>query len=75
MIFFKNLACFQSYGENCQYPCSLQCYNNICDKFNGQCLLGCKDGFYGELCTGGDNFSILHILINYRALILYVNIL
>lgn len=75
IFFFKQLACFQSYGENCKYPCSLQCYNNICDTFNGQCLLDCKDGFYGKLCPAGDTFLILHILVNYRALILFVNIL
>uniref|UniRef100_A0A8W8NVK1 EGF-like domain-containing protein n=1 Tax=Magallana gigas TaxID=29159 RepID=A0A8W8NVK1_MAGGI len=28
----------------------LHCYNNTCDRFNGRCFLGCKDGFYGELC-------------------------
>lgn len=56
IVFVKKLACFQSYGENCKYPCNLQCYNNICDTFNGQCLLDCKDGFYGKLCPAGDTF-------------------
>ncbi|XP_034321050.2 uncharacterized protein [Magallana gigas] len=29
--------CIQSYGENCQYPCSGQCINRTCDRFNGNC--------------------------------------
>lgn len=43
-------ACFQSYGENCKHPCSQHCYNRNCDRFNGSCLTGCTDGFYGERC-------------------------
>lgn len=43
-------ACFQSYGENCRYSCSKHCYNKNCDRFNGSCLVGCTDGFYGERC-------------------------
>lgn len=61
IIFFINLACFQSYGENCRYPCSLQCYNNTCDRINGRCLLGCKNRFYGELCERGNIFFWYHI--------------
>lgn len=48
-----NLACVQSYGEYCRNPCSVQCYNDTCDKTNGRCLIGCKDGFYGEFCDKG----------------------
>lgn len=51
--FLYNLACVQSYGEYCRNPCSLQCYNDTCDKINGRCLIGCKDGFYSELCDKG----------------------
>ncbi|XP_052694681.1 receptor-type tyrosine-protein phosphatase epsilon-like [Crassostrea angulata] len=36
--------CFQSYGENCHYPCSQHCYDKNCDRFNGSCLTGCIDG-------------------------------
>lgn len=32
--------CLQSYGENCQHPCSEHCINQTCDRFNGTCLLG-----------------------------------
>lgn len=53
IIFFMNLACVQSYGEYCRNPCSMQCYNNTCDKINGRCLIGCKDGFYSDLCDKG----------------------
>lgn len=65
IIFFINLACVQSYGEDCRYPCSLQCYNNTCDRLNGRCLLGCKNRFYGELCERGNNSSdiVLNIII------------
>lgn len=40
--------CALSYGENCQYPCSVHCINKVCDRFNGTCLFGCKDG---KTCT------------------------
>ncbi|XP_034321052.2 uncharacterized protein [Magallana gigas] len=35
--------CIRSYGENCQYPCSVHCINKTCDRFNGNCLC---DGKY-----------------------------
>lgn len=62
VVFFINLACAQSYGDNCRQPCSLQCYNNTCDRFTGRCLLGCKDGFNGELCDRGNDYPGLLIL-------------
>lgn len=34
--------CIQSYGENCQYPCSGQCINQTCDRFNGNCFCDAK---------------------------------
>lgn len=71
IFFFKKLACFQSYGEHCKYPCSLQCYNNICDKFNRQCL---KMDFMANCVLQVILFSVLHILINYFALMLCVKI-
>nr|XP_034321059.1 multiple epidermal growth factor-like domains protein 6 isoform X2 [Crassostrea gigas] len=36
--------CTQSYGENCQYSCSLHCINQTCDRFNGKCLCDVKLG-------------------------------
>lgn len=36
--------CTQSYGENCQYPCSGKCINRTCNRFNGNCLCDCKHG-------------------------------
>lgn len=63
-VFFINIACIQSYGENCQFPCSIHCYNQTCDRVNGRCLLGCKDGFYGELCDRGNEFLLLYMLIS-----------
>lgn len=43
-------ACLNSYGENCRYSCGLHCTNQTCDRFNGSCLIGCADGFYGKSC-------------------------
>lgn len=45
-----NEACYQSYGENCQFPCSQHCRNKNCSIFNGTCLNGCTEAFYGEKC-------------------------
>nr|XP_022311704.1 uncharacterized protein LOC111116934 [Crassostrea virginica] len=42
--------CVGSYGENCQHPCSHQCLELTCDRVNGRCLSGCKNGTYGEIC-------------------------
>lgn len=42
--------CALSYGENCQYPCSVHCINKVCDRFNGTCLFGCAKG---ESCDRG----------------------
>uniref|UniRef100_A0A8W8P1M3 Uncharacterized protein n=1 Tax=Magallana gigas TaxID=29159 RepID=A0A8W8P1M3_MAGGI len=36
-----SIECTQSYGENCQYSCSLYCINQTCDRFNRNCL--CDD--------------------------------
>lgn len=36
--------CIQSYGENCQHPCSKHCSNHQCDRFNGKCLCDCQCG-------------------------------
>lgn len=53
MSWFNIIECFKSYGENCHYPCSQHCYNRNCDRYNGSCLTGCTDGFYGERCDKG----------------------
>lgn len=57
---FITLACVQSYGENCMYPCAPHCYNQTCDRFNGWCLLGCQDEYHGEMCERGDYIPVLH---------------
>uniref|UniRef100_K1PJI1 Scavenger receptor class F member 2 n=1 Tax=Magallana gigas TaxID=29159 RepID=K1PJI1_MAGGI len=36
--------CTKSYGENCNFKCNVLCINHTCDRFNGRCLVGCKDG-------------------------------
>lgn len=59
VIFIINIACVQSYGEHCQHPCSLHCYNKTCDRFSGRCFLGCEDGFYGGLCDRGSGYPCL----------------
>lgn len=58
--FFITIACVQSYGGNCKFLCAPHCYNQTCDRFNGRCLLGCQDGFYGDLCERGSYFLVLH---------------
>ena len=47
------LGCVDSYGEDCRYPCSEQCINGDCDRFNGSCVSGCEDGFIGDKCNQG----------------------
>lgn len=73
MLRFNMTACFQSYGENCQHPCSQHCYNKNCDRFNGSCLTGCMDGFYGKRCDKGK--QELKFCFNFRIAwnILFVN--
>lgn len=60
---YMHLACVQSYGENCGNSCSPHCYNQTCDRFNGQCLIGCKDGYYGEKCNEGNDLPKLDVQI------------
>lgn len=60
--FFINLECVQSYGENCRNPCSPHCYNQTCEKFKGQCLFGCNDGFYGEKCERGNVYTFIRCI-------------
>ncbi|XP_062593912.1 multiple epidermal growth factor-like domains protein 10 isoform X2 [Saccostrea cucullata] len=45
-----NIECSQAYGENCQLPCSENCVNRTCDRFNGSCLTECMGGTFGEKC-------------------------
>lgn len=58
-------ACVQSYGENCQYPCSQHCYNQTCDRFNGRCLYCCTEGFNGDLCNESKPFyvNVVHLIL------------
>ena len=46
-------GCMQSYGEDCQYPCSKHCVNETCDRFNGNCQFGCVRGYHGQKCEQG----------------------
>lgn len=48
--------CKGSFGENCQYQCNGFCVNKTCDRFNGSCLHGCKNG---EQCDRGIHFYIV----------------
>uniref|UniRef100_A0A8W8NYI5 EGF-like domain-containing protein n=1 Tax=Magallana gigas TaxID=29159 RepID=A0A8W8NYI5_MAGGI len=36
--------CVQSFGENCEHPCNIDCKIQACNRFNGSCLFGCKTG-------------------------------
>lgn len=52
-----NLVCVRSYGEDCRYPCSKQCVNKTCNRFNGWCVFGCHVGFKGAQCFQGINYN------------------
>lgn len=69
MLGLNKIECFQSYGENCHYPCSQHCYVKNCDRFNGICLTGYTDGFNGKLCDKGKlelNFQRLENINKYK---------
>ncbi|XP_078330673.1 uncharacterized protein LOC144624647 [Crassostrea virginica] len=52
------IACENSYGDNCQYPCNRLCINQTCDPFNGTCLTrNCTDKSNGDTCVAGCNAS------------------
>ena len=45
-----------NYGDNCNFTCSPNCQESVCDKFSdiGKCKdPGCKAGFKGGNCTTG----------------------
>ena len=58
-----NADCSNGYfGYDCGTPCSENCLNNtICDRINGSCLNGCKDGYRGENCNLSKHLNIIHI--------------
>lgn len=58
-IYSNILECALSYGENCQYPCSVHCINKVCDRFNGTCLFGCAEG---KNCDRGMCISFLNFI-------------
>ena len=39
------------WGDSCTNECSTNCKANTCDKGNGHCRDGCKNGFHGALCS------------------------
>lgn len=55
-IYFSE--CMLSYGENCQFPCSVHCINQTCNRKNGSCLYGCEDGYQ---CDKGI-FSAINVI-------------
>lgn len=56
-IYSNTSECALSYGENCQYSCSVHCINKVCDRFNGTCLFGCAKG---KNCDRGLCISFLY---------------
>nr|XP_022305535.1 receptor-type tyrosine-protein phosphatase alpha-like isoform X2 [Crassostrea virginica] len=38
-----SIACNNSYGENCQFPCDPFCVNQTCDRLDGTCQHACPD--------------------------------
>lgn len=60
-----------TFKEEYRQPCSLQCYNNTCERFTGRCLLGCRDGFYGEMCDRGNDYPGLLILFLLQVIFIF----
>lgn len=57
----KSLSeCVQSFGENCEHPCNIDCKIQACNRFNGSCLFGCKTG---KQCEQGNYLLLLKICI------------
>ena len=69
------LGCIQSYGEDCQHPCSKHCVNQTCNRFNGNCHFGCKNGYHGQKCEQGIYRWILNrfLLFIFRKSVLPIN--
>jgi hypothetical protein len=38
-------------GDTCNKSCPGGCYDRECDRNNGTCTDGCKDGLTGDKCT------------------------
>lgn len=52
------------YGRNCSYECGPNCIPS-CDKFEGDCKLGCKPGWKGSYCDTSNVFKIdIHFMCN-----------
>ncbi|XP_052762775.1 receptor-type tyrosine-protein phosphatase kappa-like isoform X2 [Mya arenaria] len=48
----KCIECVEDkYGDNCQHECSDGCSTLSCDKEDGSCVGGCKNGLYGMNCS------------------------
>ena len=47
-----------TYGPNCVKKCSPYCAgaNNSCDRFDGSCVYGCIDGYFGDFCEYGKDY-------------------
>lgn len=68
-ISILHLECFQSYGENCQFSCSINCINETCERINGSCIYGCKNGMD---CSKGTFFICLFFKI-YFVFCIYIH--
>lgn len=50
-IHIKHLACNATwFGDGCKSQCGYCLGENNCHHVNGSCLLGCQEGFTGDLC-------------------------
>lgn len=43
-------GCNGTFGNECFYPCPLNCLDRQCDKFTGQCI-NCVSGYQGKDCS------------------------
>jgi hypothetical protein len=46
-----------TYGSDCVQTCA-NCNGRQCDTDSGNCLSGCKSGWFGDMCDGEKNNSI-----------------
>lgn len=71
--FFSECIFFS--GVNCKQPCNINCINQTCDRIDGSCLYGCKEG---ERCDKGIRFCIqlrTNTLITVATFYIYIMLL
>ena len=63
-----------SFGVNCKFSCNCK-DDEVCDKTEGTCSSGCKDGFWGPHCQNGelrDFYIVDTCLCRYPLFFIYI---